>query len=297
MINRVTQQTVQRSTLANLQMNLSKMADLQGQMSSGKIITKASDDPSSAGRAMSYRAEKAASEQALRNATDGESWLSQIDSTLQSAVSALRRARNLTVQGANSGAMGDTSREAIAVDIDGLRDALLDLANTKLDGRSIFAGTTSTAAAFSDTAGGYAWNGVAGSAVTRRIGPEATVRVDADGSAAFGEGAASVFQLLDDISADLRAGVDVAPRLAEIDTRLDAMLSTLSDVGTRYSQITEAKSSLEFRVQDLTSRISGLEDIDLAKAVLELQMQEVAYQGALGATSRVLQPTLLDYLR
>ena len=45
MIGRVTQQTMQQSSLANLQLNLSKMADLQGRMSGGKVITKPSDDP------------------------------------------------------------------------------------------------------------------------------------------------------------------------------------------------------------------------------------------------------------
>ena len=110
-------------------------------------------------------------------------------------------------------------------------------------------------------------------------------------------GAASVFQLIDDIAADLRAGNDVTNRLGEIDIRMDAMLSTLADVGIRYKQVTDAQTTLELTVQDFTSSISGIEDIDLAETIMELQMQEVAYQGALGATARVLQPTLMDFLR
>ena len=40
-----------------------------------------------------------------------------------------------------------------------------------------------------------------------------------------------------------------------------------------------------------------MENVDVAQAIVDLQMQEVAYQAALGATARVIQPTLLDFLR
>lgn len=299
MINRVTHQTIQRTALSNLQRNLTSMADLQGKLSSGKNLQRPSDDPSAVGRAMAMRADKAAAVQARRNADDGVAWLAQIDTALQSSISALRRARDLTVQGASTGAMGQTPRNAIATELDGIRDTLLDLANTNVNGRLVFAGTSSDAVAFEghDAATPYAWNGTADAPVNRRLGPDATVRVDADGSTAFGVGAASVFQLIDDIAADLRAGNEVSNRLGELDARMDAMLSTLADVGIRYKQVTDAQQTLELTVQNFTSSISGIEDIDLAETVMELQMQEVAYQGALGATARVLQPTLMDFLR
>lgn len=299
MINRVTQQTIQRSTLANMQLNLGAMSDLQAKLSSGKNIQRVSDDPGAVSRTMAIRAEKAAAVQASRNADSGVAWLAQIDSTIQGAVSDLRRARDLTVQGANDGAMGQTSRNAIATEIEGIRDSLLDLANSSLNGRSLFAGTSSDPVAFDDgtTATPYAWHGVAGDQVTRRIAPDATVRVDADGSAVFGQGATSVFKVLDDIATDLRNGVNVSTRLADIDVHMNNMLSQVADVGTRYKQVTQAQVSLKATVQDMTSSISGIEDIDLAETIMEIKMQEIAYQGALGASARVLQPTLMDFLR
>lgn len=299
MINRVTQQTVQRNTLTNMQMNLTRKSDLQARMSSGKQITKASDDPSGTGRAMALRADQAATTQASRNADDGLAWLGTIDTAMQGAISALRRARDLTVQGASSGSTGPASREAIATELEGIRDSLLDLANTELQGRSVFSGTTSDGVAFDDGTTGtpYAWHGVTGATVERRLSPDATVRVDADGVAAFGEGATSVFALLDNIAADLRGTAEVSGRLAEIDTKLDGMLSEIADVGIRYKQVSDTKSVIAAKLQDTTSSISGIEDIDLAETIMELKMQEVAYQGALGAAARVLQPTLMDFLR
>lgn len=299
MINRVTQQTVQRSTLANMQANLARAADLQARMSSGKTITKPSDDPAGAARAMALRSDQAAANQASRNADDGTTWLGTTDDAMQASITALRSARDLVVQASSSGSVGASSREAIATAIDGIRASLLDFANTTVQGRPVFAGTTSDGVAFDDgtSATPYAWHGVAGATVDRRVSPNATVRVDTDGTAAFGQGANSVFALLDNISADLRGTAEVSSRLAEVDTKLNGMLSQVANVGIRYKQVDDAKNAIAVKVQNTASSISGIENIDLPETIMELNMQQVAYQGALGAAAKVLQPTLMDFLR
>ena len=133
--------------------------------------------------------------------------------------------------------------------------------------------------------------------VDRRLATDTTVRADADGAAVFGTGAGSVFALIDSIAADLRAGLNVGPRLTEIDTRMDTMLGELSGAGTRYNQMTAGQDLTGKAVMDLTSQLGRVEDIDLAATILDLESQEVAYKCALGAASRVLQPTLMDFLR
>ncbi|EYR65063.1 flagellar hook-associated protein 3 [Actinotalea ferrariae CF5-4] len=304
MINRVTHQTVQRSTLANLQLNLDRMSGLQGKLSSGKVITKPSDDPAGTAQALQLRADKRGVEQAARNASDGAAWLTTIDSALTTSLGSLRRARDLTVQGAN-GAAGQQARQAIAMEIEGLRDALLSQANTTYLGRSVFAGTSGAGSAFTmtpATAGPpatppvYAFTGGEGT-VERRLAPDAVVRVDVDGSAAFGAPGSTVFEVLDRIAADLRAGGDVAQHLSAIDTRMEAMLGELAGVGTRHRQVMDAQQGIEKSLMDLKGSIAEVEDIDFAAVIVELQSQEVSYQAALGATSRVLQPSLMDFLR
>ena len=295
MINRVTHQIAQRNTLANLQVNLARMGDLQARMSSGKVLTKPSDDPGATGQAMQVRAEKRATEQFSRNAADGAAWLATVDTALTTSTTALTRARNLTVQGASSGSMNPIARESIAAELEGIRDLLLGQANTQYLGRSVFAGSSDAGRAFQP--GTYAFAGGPTDSVQRRVGADVTVRVDGDGAAAFGTGSSSVFALLDGIAADLRSGVEVGPRLAEIDGRMNAMLGELAGVGGRHNQVLTAQSTLEKASMDLHGQLSSLEDIDLAEVIVELQMQEVAYKGALGATQRVLQPSLMDFLR
>ena len=295
MINRVTHLTVQRSTLANLQVNLGKMSDLQGRLSGGKVITKPSDDPAGTASVLALRADKRANEQYSRNAADGIGWLSTVDTALQNAAANVRQARDLTVKGANTGSASQATRDAIASELRGVRDAMLDQANATYLGRSVFAGTAN-GPAYAD--GTYAWAGVPTDEVLRRVGESTQIRADSDGRNAFGAGATSVFQLIDDIAADIQNGTgDVSARIGELDTALNNVLGELADVGTRYKQLTTAQSTIETAVTDLKGQISDIEDIDLAETLIELQSQEVAYQAALGATARVLQPSPLDFLR
>ncbi|WP_315969755.1 flagellar hook-associated protein FlgL [Cellulomonas timonensis] len=297
----MTHQSVQRSTLANLQLNLSTMADLQAKMSSGKKINVPSDDPAGASDMLRLRGEQRTQAQYQRNAGDGNSWLTTIDSALQTTSTTIRRVRDLVIQ-SGSGAAGTPSREAIAVEIEGLRDELLQQANTTYLGRTVFAGTSNAGAAFTvdsttDPAT-YTFTGAASATVERQVADATTVRVDADGAKVYGDGADSVFALLDSIAATLRTpGADAATQLAALDTRFETVLTELAGVGARQTRIVNAQASLVDSALTTKTQLSAIEDIDLAEIILELGMQETAYQGALGAAAKVLQPSLMDYLR
>lgn len=291
-IGRVTHLTVRNSTLANLQTNLQKMADLQAQASSGKTINRPSDDPAGASDMLRLRGEQRMLDQYSRNAADGNSWLSTVDNALTTSLADMRRVRVLTLQGGDA-ALGETSRIALAEEIDGLKADLLRQANTTYLGRSVFAGTTA-APAFEDDG---TFRGVTGGQVTRTVGDGTTVRVDSTGSAVFGDGPDSVFARLDSISATLRAGGDPTDQVDALDEHITAMLTEVASVGARTNQIETAQSRITDQTLTSKTRLSEIEDIDLAQIILDLQTQEVAYKGALGAAAKVLQPTLLDYLR
>jgi flagellar hook-associated protein 3 FlgL len=303
MIGRITHQTVQQQTLANLQRNLSAMSALQSQMSSGKRVNVASDDPAVAGDVLRLQGEQRALGRYERSIADGNSWLTTVDSALSATLAALREARDLVVQGGNGG-LGQTSRDALATNLEGVRDTLLDQANTSYLGRQVFAGTSAQPAftVGTDAAGNatYTFTGTA-DAVTREVAPGRTVRVDADGAAVYGVGDDSVFKLIDDIVATLRAGGDPTSQdlghLDALDARIDAVLTQVAGVGARHAQVLDAKeANADAKVANKT-RLSSVQDVDLAETLLDLQTQEVAYKGALGAAAKVLQPTLLDFLR
>jgi flagellar hook-associated protein 3 FlgL len=305
MIGRVTQQTVQRSTLANLQTNLSAMSDLQTRLSGNKRLTKPSDDPAGTASALALRSSLRQIEQHARNIDDGIGWLTTIDTALTTSVSLLGKARDVTVQGSNTGALTPEAREALALEIEGLRENLINQANASYLGRSVFAGTSNTGHAITKDTGrvptAYVADPASTGVVERRVNPDTTVRVDVSVRDAFGSddagAGASVFATLDSIAATLRAGGNPSGALAALDDHRDAMLRQLSGVGARHNQVLAAQSTALAQKVELTGQLSSVEDADLAASIVELQMQEVAYQAALGATSRVLQPTLMDFLR
>lgn len=294
MIERTTQQGMQRSSLAILQSHLRRLSTLQTQASTGKSFAKPSEDPAGTMDAMRIRADQRANAQYQRNIDNGLGWLTTIDTALSTTSSLLRRARELTVEGANTGALGSTSREALATELEATADALRDQSNATYLGRSVFAGTSDASVAFDDTG---TFQGVAGDGVLRRVAEGTSVRVDSDGAAVFGTGGGSVFALLQQIAADLRAGQDVIGHLDAIDQHMDTVGKETASVGARYNRLEAASESIETQKVALASQLTGVEDVDLAETITELKLQEVAYSASLSATQRVLQPSLLDFLR
>ena len=293
MVARITSQMLMHTAQANLQLSMSTLAKLQNQAGTQKQISKPSDDPAGAGESMRIRADQRALSQYGTNISDGLAWLGTADDALSAATDTMQTVRDLVVQGANSGSLNPASREAIATQLDSLKASLLATANTKYAGRSIFAGNSDAGEAFTAA---YASTAVAGSSVERRISPTATVRIDVDGTAAFGDGATSVFALIDQISTDLRAGTDVSTHLTAVDGAISSILGEQSRVGSRYGQLETTKELNMAQSGSLESQRADVEDVDLSKVILELKTQEVAYQTALAVTSRALQPTLMSFL-
>jgi flagellar hook-associated protein 3 FlgL len=294
---RVTQHSIATSSLANLQANLGRLSQLQEQMTSGKVINRPSDSPTGTISALDLRAQIKASEQHSRNAYDGVSWLATQDSALSAVNTALQRVRELTLQGASTGSNDATSRGAMAAEVSSLKEAVLGLANTSYLGRPVFGGTTSGPVAFASD-GSYV--GDDGS-VIRRIGPNSTVRVDTSGKEVFGvdaPGSTSVFSLLDKVASDLTSNTaGLSDDLGALDAAMQQVRTSLAGVGSRYSRAETAGTTAEDLGLSLRATLSGVEDIDLPHTIMDVQMQQMAYQTALSATATAIQPSLMDFLR
>lgn len=293
MLTRVTTMTSMQASARNMQLAARQLARTQERASGFTAITRPSDDPAATVSAMNVRAAQRSNEQYGRNIQDGNGWLSTVDAALSATTTLVQRARDLALQGANDGAMSPTQKEAIAVELETIRDLLLTEANTSYLGRNVFAGNSDAGHAF---AADYTFTGGAGT-VERRIADGATVRVDVDGGSVFGQGAASVFATIDAIIGDLRSGVNVKVRIGELDTHREKVLRAHAEAGARHGTMLDAASAnLTAKIQFEALR-SSIEDLDIGEAAIDLKMQEVAYQAALAATARAVRPTLMDFLR
>ncbi|MGE3621021.1 MAG: flagellar hook-associated protein FlgL [Acidimicrobiia bacterium] len=298
MTERITQRGMHHSVLVNLQRSLARTESVQQRLSSGRQISRPSDSPSGTVSALRHRAELRRIDQHQRNATDGLGWLGTADTALTESLSLVRRARELALGGINASS-GPQAREAMAAEVDVLRESLLALANTTHLGRPIFAGTALAAQAFDPATGAYL--GDAGT-VRRTVAPDVEVVVNVVGEEAFGGGAhgVDVFSLLGDLSAHLRAGDTAAlsgTDLGLLDAATTRLQDRLATVGARYSHVTTMQDRAAATSLDLQAALAEVESIDLPATIMELQLQQVAYQAALGATARVVQPSLMDFLR
>ncbi|MDD7945921.1 flagellin [Microbacterium sp. NE2HP2] len=293
MISRVTSQTLAQSALRNLQSGLNDLSRLQNQATSQRAFAAPSDDPAAASAALDLHAAQHRNAQYARNIGDGLTWVTTVDNAITASTSLLGRARDLTLRGANSGALDANAREAIALELETIADELFAQANTTLLGRSVFAGTTEGSAFAAD----FTFAGVPGSEVRRRVADGETVRVDASGAEVFGSGEDSVFALIGSIVADLRGGADMRGRIDQIDERMNAMLGVQGTVGARQNQIMRAKDAAADATVSLEAQRAAVEDIDTVEVLVALKSQELVYQSALAVTARVMQPTLMDFLR
>jgi flagellar hook-associated protein 3 FlgL len=297
MPSRVTETSMHTRVLADLQRTMSRGQKLQQQISSGKQLTRPSDSPTGTVTSLQLRGEVRATQQYSRNSDDGLGWLGTIQDKLGDASTSVIRVRDLTVQALNSGVVADGSKEALAVEIDNIKATLIGEANAKYMGRPVFGGTTPGQVAYDDS-GKYVGNT---DETTRTVGPNSKVRIESNGPDAFGADGSDtqLFKVLTDISSAIRSGDDDALNtgLQNLDTAHDLLKSTLSDVGARYNRVTQMKQSAQDHLLSVTSQLSDIEDVDLPKAIMELQIQQTSYQAALAASAKVIQPSLIDFLR
>ena len=142
-MTRITNSMLVKNYMTNTNRNLNNMQTLQNQLSSGKSITRPSDNPYKASRAMQLYTEIDANKQYNENIKDVSNWLDTTDTALDQMNNVLSRMRELMVTAGN-GAYGPDEKKAIQDEIKELQNQICQIMNTNFDGAYIFGGTKST---------------------------------------------------------------------------------------------------------------------------------------------------------
>jgi flagellar hook-associated protein 3 FlgL len=290
---RITPRMTSRLAMSNLQNNIEKLNKIQSQISSMKLIQKPSDSPVGMVSAMHYRSDMGRNDQVSRNINDGLSWLNLAGDTLGSVFTQLQKVRDLTIQGANATADA-TAREAIATEIDNIKSTIVGLANTKNLDRPIFAGTATGNIAY-DAAGNYVGKTAV---IERSIAPGVRMQVTVNGDEVFGPAGNDVFTMLTKLAADMRTNPSqLSTDTASLDSRISGVQNSIASIGARSNRLETMKDRNSMDGLTLKQSLSQVEDVDLAQATMELSLQQVAYQAALQTTAKVIQPSLVDFLK
>jgi flagellar hook-associated protein 3 FlgL len=306
MNTRMTTSMLQRNVLADLNANQAKLSRTQQKVASGKEITKPSDDPFNAARALGLRRDLAANAQYQRSVGDAQGWQEASEQALARITESVGRARDLVLQGASDSA-DPTSREAIAQEIDQLIEGVKQNANSTYRGSYIFAGSESDAAPYLAGATDAYQGDDAGldptkPGVLREIGPGVTMSINVVGREVLGDGGADgkLLATLRGISQHLRAGNGAAlggADLKALDADLDGLLGVRARNGAQTNRLQAASTRLDEVSETVTKQLSNTEDADLAKTLIDFSTQSAAYQAALRAGANIVQNSLMDFLR
>ncbi|MEH7076567.1 flagellar hook-associated protein FlgL [Neobacillus drentensis] len=293
---RVTQNILNQNLLFNLQRTNKTMDQLQEQVSSGRKISKPSDNPVTAVRGMFYRSSLNEIDQYKRNADDGLAWMTVTDESLDEVTSVLQRVRELTIQGTN-GTNSDTDRNAIANEINQLKEHLGEIANAQIGGKYIFAGTDVKTPPY-DTASKQ-FSNTNNDKLELVVGQTNTIQINVEGTSVFNnDGAGGVLKVLGDIVADFRSpNSSSTDHLTQLDSQMDNLLRERSEIGARMNRMELSMSRIEGLEVSTTRLLSNEEDVDMAEVITNLKTQENVQRAALSVGARIIQPSLVDFLR
>ena len=292
MTSRVSDLSLSQNAIQTLQANLSQVADLQAQASSGKKLTKPSDSPVDIGTSLQLRSLLDRSTQLSANIADAEGWLGTTDSTLGAVVTQLQQVNGLVLQAVN-GSNDQTARDALANQIDQIRQSLIGVANTQYNNRPLFGGTVAGSTAY-DASGNYVGTSAA---VERTIAPGVQVQVNVNGDAVFGTPGSDLFTTLSQISDAIHANQPLDALSAQLKTQLQRVETAQATVGATGARVANTKVQNTTNASTMQQNLSNVEDADMAQVLMNLQVQETTYQSALAAAAKAIQPSLAAFLQ
>jgi flagellar hook-associated protein 3 FlgL len=297
MSDRITINAINNTVLADNQRTISRLANYQEQLSSGKRINQVSDDPGAARSALRYRAESMQTTKYLDNISKGDSFITASDAAMEQMSQVLNDAKSLAVQGAN-GTQDAASRKALGQSVDSLLTRLVDLANTVHDGRYLFSGTATFTQPFARSADGTTVN-YGGNLDTFevQIGPGSQVNVNQDGNTMFKQ-EVDIFGSLVELRNALRA--NDASKITGLIQTVDDAHAHMNDLhgalGGTEQRLELARNQLESAKVNLDGLVSAAEDADFPEVIAQMQLAQVALEAGLKAGAKVLRPSLLDFL-
>lgn len=283
--------------LGQIQRSQSRMVESQSHVATGRRINRASDDPSATGQVLTLLTRAANNDQYQRNVAIAGQDLAATEAAVAALHDLLARTHELSVQ-ASGGSLSADDRAKIAVEVQQLISEAVSVANRQHGDRYLFAGhKTSTKPFTEDVVGNpsvVTYNGDAG-VIEREIAQGERVQANVTGTVLLPAAFARLIAFRDALNTNDLPTIRLAT--GELKASMDEGLSVRSEIGARVRRVESAGIRHEDERVLVETMRSNLQDVDLSKAIVELETHETAYQAALAATGRTLQISLIDFLR
>ena len=270
--NRMTQEIARQSRLAL------QIANKQAQVSTGRRLQRASDDPAATSRIAELNRTQANDSARARNINHGITLAAQADGQLRNMSDLLARTQELAVSGANSGLNPD-SRAAIALEMRALADEIDAMSLVKTStGEPLFANISANAIRFDDD--------IAFAPVPAR-------------QDIFETGGVAISQIVRDAASAIEAGdmTLTGNALTAIGGAINHVADAQAEVGINAARLDRLQEKAAVRAITVREERSKLEDTDLTTAIAELNGMTLTLEAAQAAFARINRRTLMDFLR
>ena len=292
--------------MTSSQTNLAKS---QAQLAQGKQIINPSDAPDQASTVQRLKSILSRQDSYQTALNTVQSRLQGEDSTLSSVSDLLIRAKEIAVQ-ANNDTLSPDNRKALGVELQGLRDQMLSLANTRdSSGNFLFGGSKVTQAPFISVAGGSPQYAGDQTRMSVMVGENRSMPINRTGTDAF----VPVNRTLPDgttqgvgffnVMDDLIKGVNTSDRpkmqggLGELDTLLGGLSMARANIGSGLKGIDQQTGVIEDTILNLKTTLSSVEDLDYASAITKMNQQMLSLEAAQSSFAKISQLNLFNYIK
>lgn len=297
------------SMVKNLNGNMNKMNKYQMQLATNSRITKLSDDPVGVTQSLQARTDLARINQYKSNAEDAHSMMTFTETALMDVNNLITRAYELTLDSSNA-TKSPSEKQAIAVEIGQIKDQLLTTLNSTYGDRYIFGGNNVANTPFKEVNGEILYNNVniltgdtntlsdlQGESVSYKIGKGIEMDVSMNGLEVIGFGSNNILNMLSELENSLNNDQPVGGFITKLNDAKVHVLSLISETGGKTNRLNDLISRYEHDEINHKGIQSRVEDIDQAEVITNFKMQEAVYRSALAVGARVIQPSLMDFLR
>lgn len=277
-----------------------QQSELQLQVSTGQRVFLPEDDPAAVGRLLAIGAEQQQISQYGRNADRATEVSNATYAALNELQKVSTRAGELATLAASSSS--DDAYKSYAAEVDQLIGRALQVSNSRFGNDYLFSGTAvdtvpftaTTDASGQTTAVSYVGN-TAQMAVP--VSERTTIYTGSDG--ATNTGVRDFMNYLVTLRDAMVAkdGAAVSAASTNLETSDDVIVNAISDQGAVQLRIEAAQAQQTSRTTNLEQLASSEADVDLATTLAKLNQTSTAYEAALAAAGKVMQLTILDYLR
>jgi flagellar hook-associated protein 3 FlgL len=295
---RVTFGSLFRNGLLDINNTAEDIVRRQREVSSGRRIHVASDDPAAMATAMAERVEMATFDNFTQTTDSVESRLTVADAAFSEILNRLTNVQTKAAAGRSS-ILTQTQRDAFAGEIRGAADAILSAVNTSYRGIHLFSGGQSQTPPYAPGPPVSAYQGDA-RVQSVDVSRDRSVQVTFDAGAIMqGTAAADLFQTLEALATAVQtadmAGIDQG-RL-DVQQHFDRVTNAQTMVGIDLARLPEDRTRLDVQRRAADARRSVVEDANLAESISGLTQADAAHRAALGSLANAGKLSLMDYLK